>query len=226
MPKSSLPQHANRAVAFDLDGTLVDPKEGIVACFEYALERLDVDSPDQESLAKFIGPSLQTAFRTLLGSDDPELVNKAVSIYRERFAVSGIFENNVYPGIPEALDALRATGVPLYVATSKPTNYARKILTQCGIATYFKQIYGSEMDGTRADKDELIAHLLKHERLKGEQLVVVGDRKHDVAGAHAHGARALGVLWGYGTFEELDEAGADLYCRTPGDLPGLLSGQD
>lgn len=226
MPKSSVPEPAPRAVAFDLDGTLVDPKEGIVACFEYALERLDVESPDHESLAKFIGPSLPTAFRTLLGTDDRQLVDKAVSIYRERFAVSGIFENNVYPGIAEALDALRASGLPLYVATSKPTNYARKILTQCGIATYFKQIYGSEMDGTRADKDELIAHLLKHERLKGEQLFVVGDRKHDVAGAHAHGARAIGVLWGYGTFEELDEAGADLYCRTPGDLPGLLTARD
>lgn len=213
------------SIAFDLDGTLVDPQEGIVACFEYALERLDVESPDHETLAKFIGPSLPTAFRTLLNTDDQQLIDKAVSIYRERFAVSGIFENNVYPGISEALDALRASGLQLYVATSKPTNYARKILTQCGIATYFRQIYGSEMDGTRADKDELIAHLLKNERLKGEQLVVVGDRKHDIAGAHAHGARAVGVLWGYGTFEELDEAGADLYCRTPGDLAGLLVAQ-
>lgn len=226
MPKPSAPDPSSIAVAFDLDGTLVDPKEGIVACFEYALERLDVESPDHAELAKYIGPSLQTAFRTLLGTDDQQLIDKAVSIYRERFAVSGIFENNVYPGVTEALDALRASGLHLYVATSKPTNYARKILTQCGIASQFKQIYGSEMDGTRADKDELIAHLLRHERLKGEQLVVVGDRKHDVAGAHAHGARAIGVLWGYGTFEELDDAGADLYCRTPGDLPGLLIARD
>jgi phosphoglycolate phosphatase len=226
MPKSSVPDSIPRAVAFDLDGTLVDPKEGIVACFEYALERLDVESPDHEALAKFIGPSLQTAFRTLLASDDPQLVDKAVSIYRERFAVSGIFENNVYPGIPEMLDALRASGLQLFVATSKPTNYARKILTQCGIASYFRQIHGSEMDGTRADKDELIAHLLKHEKMKGGELVMVGDRKHDIAGAHAHGVRAVGVLWGYGSFEELDEAGADLYCRTPGDLPGMLISRD
>jgi len=222
MPKPSAPDAAPLAVAFDLDGTLVDPKEGIVACFEYALERCDVESPERDELAKYIGPSLPTAFRTLLGSDDQQLIDKAVSAYRERFAVSGIFENDVYPGVAEALDALRASGLALYVATSKPSNYARKILTQCGIASSFRQIYGSEMDGTRADKAELIAHLLRHERIKGESLVVVGDRKHDVVGAHAHGARAIGVLWGYGTFEELDEAGADLYCRTPGDLPGLL----
>jgi len=226
MPKQSATESVPRAVAFDLDGTLVDPKEGIVACFEYALERLDVESPDHEALAKFIGPSLQTAFRTLLGTDDQQLVDKAVSIYRERFAVSGIFENNVYPGIPEMLDALRASGLQLYVATSKPTNYARKILTQCGIATPFKQIFGSEMDGTRADKDELVAHLLKHERMKAGELVMIGDRKHDIAGAHAHGVRAVGVLWGYGSFEELDEAGADLYVRTPEDLPGLLASRD
>lgn len=210
------------SIAFDLDGTLVDPKEGIVSCLEYALERLEIDSPDQDELAKHIGPPLPVTFATLLKTDDPELIKKAVSIYRERFAVSGIFENSVYPGIPEMLDALRASGLALYVATSKPTNYARKIMTQCGIASSFKQIYGSEMDGTRADKRELLKHLLKHEKLKPEQLVAVGDRKHDIAGAHELGVRAVGVLWGYGSFEELDEAGADLYVRTPGDLPGLL----
>src|SRR5262245_10400491 len=118
MPKPAAPELATTAIAFDLDGTLVDPKEGIVACFEYALERLDVESPDHEELAKYIGPSLQTAFRTLLGTDDAQQIDKAVSIYRERFAVSGIFENNVYPGIAEALDVLRASGLHLYVATS------------------------------------------------------------------------------------------------------------
>ena len=223
MPKSGS-DLAPRSIAFDLDGTLIDPREGIVACLEYALERLDVDSPDQDELAKHIGPPLADTFRTLLATDDEELVKKAVSIYRERFAVSGIFENAVYPGVSEALDALRAADLALFAATSKPTNYARKILTHLGIASSFKQIYGAEMDGRRADKAELIKQLIKNERLDPATLVVVGDRKHDIVAAHANGARAIGVLWGYGSFEELDQAGADLYCRTPGDLPGLLIG--
>jgi len=225
MPKPSPTTDTPLGVAFDLDGTLVDPREGIVACLEYALERLEIDSPDPAELAKHIGPPLSVTFAKLLATDDPELIKKAVSIYRERFAVSGIFENSTYAGIPEVLDALRSAGMSLFVATSKPSNYTRKILTQCGIAASFRQIYGSEMDGTRAAKGELIKHLLKNEKLKPEELVVVGDRKHDIIGAHALGVRAVGVLWGYGSFEELDEAGADLYCRTPGDLPGLLTGQ-
>ena len=209
-------------VAFDLDGTLVDPKEGIVSCIEYALDRLDVEGPDAAELARHIGPPLHDTFRKLLGDGDANRVAQAVTYYRERFAVSGIYENNVYPGIQEALDALRASGHTLFVMTSKPTNYARKILANCEMAGRFKQIYGSEMDGRRSDKRELLLHLMNMEHIAPSKLTVVGDRKHDVEAAKRQGARSVGVLWGYGSFEELDAAGADLFCRTPSDLPALL----
>jgi phosphoglycolate phosphatase len=209
-------------VAFDLDGTLVDPKEGIVSCVEYALDRLGIEAPSAEDLAKHIGPPLQDTFRTLLGPGDDARVHKAVSYYRERFAVSGIYENTVYPGIPEALDQLRSAGVTLYVVTSKPTNYARKIIGQFELAASFRKIIGGEMNGTRSDKADLIDKLVRSELVGPADLVMVGDRKHDIAGARKHGVRSVGVLWGYGTYEELEAAGADWICGTPGDLPSLL----
>jgi len=209
-------------VAFDLDGTLVDPKEGIVACIEYALDRLSVESPDAAELARHIGPSLHDTFRALLDTQDEAQVLKAVSFYRERFAVSGIYENTVYPGIPEALDALRGAGMTLYVVTSKPTNYARKIIQQFELAASFRKIIGGEMDGRRSDKEDLIGKLLRSELVGPADLVMVGDRKHDVLGARKHAVRSVGVLWGYGTYEELEQAGAEWYCRTPADLPELL----
>lgn len=209
-------------VAFDLDGTLVDPKEGIVSCIEYALDRLDVDAPSSEELAKFIGPPLHDTFRALLGAEDETQINKAVSYYRERFAVSGIYENTVYPGIPEALDQLRGAGMTLYVITSKPTNYARKIIGQFELAASFRKIIGGEMNGTRSDKADLIDKLVRSELVGPADLVMVGDRKHDILGARSHGVRSVGVLWGYGSYEELESAGADWICGTPTDLPALL----
>ncbi len=151
---------------FDLDGTLTDPFPGIRKCISYALDKIGRQLPPRESLRWCIGPPLKDSFAKLLASDDEELVGKAITFYRERFSAVGLFENRVYEGIPEALEALQGDGHTLYVATSKPTVYAERIIDHFNLHRYFKRIYGSELDGTRSDKTSLISHILKRESIE------------------------------------------------------------
>lgn len=207
---------------FDLDGTLTDPKAGIVNCILHACSAMGIAVPDPGTLTKYIGPPLLDSFATLLGGDRVAAA-RAVRLYRERYATLGLFENAVYEGIPEALRALRGTPTRrIFVATSKPTVFAEPIVTHFGLRGYFDGIYGSELDGNRSDKGDLLRHLLERERIDPAQATMIGDREHDILGARSCGVRSLGVLWGYGSRAELESAGAQGLCRRPAELPDCL----
>ncbi len=209
-------------VLFDLDGTLTDPREGIVACLKYALLGLGHNCPSDLDLARFIGPPLQESFAVLLHTTDRKQINAAVELYRQRFSSKGILENTVYPGIHSALITLRGRGALLFVTTSKPRVFAERIVEHFGLKEYFCAVYGSELDGTRSDKGDLIAHVLQAESLSPHSTVMVGDRAHDIVGAKAHGVFPIGVLWGYGSSDELIAAGATTLCAKPETLDNML----
>lgn len=210
------------ALLFDLDGTLTDNYLGIARSIRYALERLGVEPPDEAVLRRCVGPPLRTTFGALLASDDPAPVEQAVALYRERFADLGWRENVVYAGIPEALAALAAQERRMFVCTSKPEIYARRIVTLFGFTEFLSGVYGADLQGRFDDKALLLAHLAEREGLDATRAVMIGDRHHDVRAARLNGARAVGVLWGYGTEEEL--AGADARVRAPAELVEALGG--
>ena len=202
-------------VLIDLDGTLTDPREGILACRKHALSAIGHSLPADRELERFIGPPLQDNLAALLGSDNAGRVGDAIASYRTRFAATGMYENTVYPGIREALGELRERGAAFYVATSKPGVFAERIIRHFDLDGCFRAIYGSELDGTRSHKTELIAHILHAQSLPRETTVMVGDRAQDIAGATANGVLAIGALWGYGSRDELVAAGAEVLCAEP-----------
>jgi phosphoglycolate phosphatase len=212
-----------RDVMFDLDGTLTDSVLGIVRSLQYALAQVRGPSWRDEDLQRLIGHPLREVFETLLGSDDPALNEQAIRAYRERFGTHGMYENAVYPGVPEALSRLRDAGLRLWVVTSKPQFYAERIVGHFALRELFVRVHGSELSGERADKAELIGHVLRQEQLDGAHACMIGDRRHDVAGARAHGLSSLGVLWGYGSREELEVAGAMGLVQAPAGLPSAVS---
>lgn len=201
---------------------MTDPKPGITGCINHALARLGHKPHDPTALEWCIGPPLGDSLATLMATDEPSAVAAALTAYRERFSTLGMFENAVYEGIPECLNALRQAGFRLFVATSKPHVFARRIVEHFGLAKYFEEIYGSELDGERADKGELIRHLLAAENLNPLRTFMVGDREHDALGAAKNGISTVGVLYGYGSREELAAAGADPLCETPRTLTEAL----
>lgn len=211
-----------KAVLFDLDGTLTDPREGITRCIAYALERMGVEAPPLERLTFAIGPPLRASLAQLLGRDDPASVEQALAHYRERFADVGLFENEPYEGIAEVLRAVRRSGAALIVCTSKPLVYARRIVEHFGLHVHFDAIHGCELDGTREDKRELMEYLLPLHGVMSAQAAMVGDRGVDMRAARHHGLHAIGALWGYGSERELREHGAQVLCDSPRDLLAVL----
>ncbi len=205
-------------ILFDLDGTLTDSFEGITKCIAHAMTKLGRLSPPPESLGWCIGPPLKKSFSQLLDSRDDALVEEALTFYRERFGSVGLFENKIYEDIPQVLETLRNTGHTLYVATAKPEVYAKRIIEHFGLKKFFKGVHGSELDGTRTDKTSLIAHVLEMESITASESVMVGDREHDMIGAKANGITGLGVLWGYGTREELEASGPYTCIDHPREL--------
>lgn len=175
------------------------------------------------TLTQGVGPPLRRNFAQLLGPERSHLVDAAVCAYRERYGDVGMWEAECYDGIAEALELLRGRGHRLYVATSKPTFYARPIVERFGLAQHFQGVYGSEMDGTRSDKRDLLAHLAAVEGLGPSRTVMIGDRGPDMRGARANGMRALGVAYGYGSCEELEEAGAEQIVASPFGLADAVS---
>ncbi|MGA2958829.1 MAG: HAD hydrolase-like protein [Thermodesulfobacteriota bacterium] len=208
---------------FDLDGTITDPQIGIVRCMRYALERLARACPPDKVLASFIGPPLRGTFSSLLETSDKELIEKAMALYRQRFADQGIYENQVYDGIPEMLETAHQAGSVSFIATSKPAVYAERIIKHFGLDGHFAKIYGSELDGRLENKADLLAFLLVRERIPAGAAIMVGDRAADILAAKANGIRSIGVLWGYGSEAELTGAGADKLCLTPAELGSCLS---
>jgi phosphoglycolate phosphatase len=206
-------------IYFDLDGTLTDPYEGITKCILYALDELGVPHPDDDYLHSCIGPPLWDTFPELVGD---KLTKKAVAIYRERFVDVGWRENRPYDGIHDALEAIASRGHALFVATAKPHMHAAKIIDHFGMGEFFHNVYGSELDGTRATKTELLRFAI--ERNPGNtNRIMIGDRKHDLAGAIANEMTPVGVAWGYGSIGELEEAGASAIVKSPGELSKLLA---
>ncbi len=196
------------ALLFDLDGTLTDPAQGITNSVRYALRQHGYPIPDADTLLSFIGPPLVDSFSALCGTDFQK-TRALVDSFRVYFKDRGILENRLYDGIPALLAALRASGYKLYVATSKPLVFARRVLSDFHIDTYFNGVYGSELDGTRDKKADVIRYLLENEsELAGRPLLMIGDRKYDVLGAAELSIPTVGVSYGYGSQEELLEAGA------------------
>jgi phosphoglycolate phosphatase len=209
---------------FDLDGTLTDPKQGILGCIRHALQELDIDIDAHTRLESCIGPPLRDSFRRLCGEDSSdELIEAAVRLYRERFSTLGLFENRVYDGIPQCLQELRTSVDTLHLATSKPAVYAQRIVQHFELDHHLDGVYGSELDGRLGDKTELIGHIVEREKLQPEKTVMIGDRSFDMIGARNNRVPAIGVLWGYGSEAELEQAGADYLCASPRELVELLS---
>ena len=209
-------------ILFDLDGTLTDPKPGITRAVAHALARYGISVANLDTLTPFIGPPLHHSFMGYYGFDDAQ-AREAVSYYREYFAEIGLYENAVYPGIPDLLERLQASGRRLIVATSKPTVYARRILDHFQLAAYFTQVVGSELDLSRTDKAQIIADILaEYPSVAREAAVMVGDREHDIIGARAHDLDAIGVTYGYGSLAELRAAGASAIAESVAELADLL----
>ena len=202
-----------QTILFDLDGTLTDPREGITRSIQFALARLGIDEPDITRLEHFIGPPLLQAFMQFYGFDEAKAW-EAVGFYRERFKVTGLYENRVFDGVFELLDTLAGQNRTLYIATSKPWVFAREIARHFDFARYFKVIYGSELDGTRTDKVDLIAHLLAEEELDPAQTLMIGDRKHDLIGGTRNGLDVAAVGYGFGSLEELTEQKPTYHFQT------------
>jgi phosphoglycolate phosphatase len=210
------------AIFFDLDGTLTDPKPGITKSIQYALQRLDHPAiPTDDELTWCIGPPLRTSFVRLLGGEHS--ADRAVSLYRERFSDVGLYENAVYDGIDEVLTALCASGHRLFVATSKAQVFADRIIDHFGLRDHFERVFGAEFDGTRADKSDLLQYALKETAVDPSKTLMIGDRSHDMVGARNNGMKGIGVLYGYGSREELLEAGARHVCATPRAILGCIS---
>ncbi|HKU40005.1 MAG TPA: HAD hydrolase-like protein [Polyangiales bacterium] len=207
---------------FDLDGTLTDPREGITRCYAHALRSLGREPPPLAALERFIGPPTREVMSELLATADRELIEHGVRVYRERFASVGLFENAPYPGVGDVLAALLGRGFALYVCTSKPEVYAVQILDHFELSQFFQRIYGCELDGTRADKADLLAYLVQKESIEPQRAVLIGDRLHDVRAARKSGLYSIGVLYGFGSEAELTQAGADLVCPTLAELPRVI----
>lgn len=207
---------------FDLDGTLTDPAMGITNSFVHALKYFGIEIPSYEKLCSFIGPPLVDSFKNSFGFNDEQAM-EGVKKYREYFAVKGLFENEVYEGIPNVLECLKEQGKKLIVATSKPEEYSKRIIDHFGLTKYFDSVCGSAMDESRASKDQVIAYAIRQNDITDtSKILMIGDREHDVIGAKKNNLKSCGVLYGYGSLEELKKSGADYIASDVCELKKLL----
>ncbi|WP_449622769.1 HAD family hydrolase [Robertmurraya sp. Marseille-Q9965] len=212
-----------KIILFDLDGTLSDPKEGITKSVQYALQKLGINEPDLEKLEPFIGPPLQQSFAEYYGFD-PEKTQQAIDFYRERFKQKGMYENELYPKILQLLKSLQEQQLTLIVATSKPTTFAEKIAKYFNIDQYFSLIVGSNLDGTRTSKTEIIHYIIdKYKDHPLEDFIMIGDRKHDIIGANNLKLDSIGVTFGYGSPEELSNEHPTHLVHSIEDLIKILT---
>lgn len=214
---------------FDLDGTITKSEEGIFNCIKYALDWAGIPYPEYSVFRSFIGPSLYDSFVREFGMDDAK-AKEMVAKYRERYNVVGLFEAEVYDGVADTLCALKEKGCILSVATSKPTEPTLRILEKFGVGKYFDVVVGSNPDGTGSDKKHIISqvleslkknHGLTEDMIKSNQVVMIGDRRYDIEGGKACGLQTIGVLYGYGSREEFEAAGADNIVETPEEILNL-----
>ncbi len=209
-------------ILFDLDGTLTDPKEGITKSFQYALKHMGIIEENLDALEKVIGPPLKDSFMEFYGMNEEDAL-EAVAKYRERFKTIGLYENEIFDGIRELLEHLQKEGFLLAIASSKPTVFVEQICEHFEIKQYFHHIVGSFLDGRRSEKEEVIEEAVKEfgeENL--DEIIMVGDRKFDIIGAHQKGLKAIGVTFGYGGEKELKAAKADYIVNTVVELEKML----
>lgn len=199
-------------ILFDLDGTLTNPQRGITNSVKYALEYFGIPVYDNASLNKYIGPPLRQSFMEFAGLSE-EQSRMAMIKYREYFGPKGIFENKVYEGIPKLLQSLKSEGNKIILATSKPWIYAEMILKKFDLKKYFDFVAGSELNGVRTNKADVIAYAIDRYNIDIKNALMIGDRKHDIEGAVKNGLKTIGVLYGFGDYEELKEAGADYIVK-------------
>ena len=209
-------------ILFDLDGTLSDPSVGITTSVAYALDKYGIKVEDKRKLTCFIGPPLHESFQVYYGFSVEESF-KAVEKFREYFSVKGLFENEVFPGVPEMLGKLKENGAKLVIATSKPEVFAKRIIEHFSLTGYFDAVCGANLDGSRTKKDEVIRYALETAGINDlSKTIMIGDRKHDIEGAHKVGIKAIGVTYGFGSREELTECSADYIAEDTGDILRLL----
>ncbi|EMB66346.1 HAD family hydrolase [Streptococcus mutans] len=211
-----------QTILFDLDGTLTNPALGITNSLAYALEKFNIEVTDKKELYRFIGPPLQDSFENFYHFSKEDSL-KAVDFYRDYFRHKGLYENEVYQGIPDLLERLKAQGKKLLVATSKPEEFARQILKHFELFDYFDLVAGASMDGSRRLKGDVIAHALTSAQVSDlSATIMIGDREHDIIGAKKNGLDAIGVLYGFGSQEELEKAGAKFIVETVENLRKIL----
>ena len=211
----------NHTIFFDLDGTLTDSAPGIIHSVQYALNKYGIKA-DENELRVFIGPPLVHSFQERFGFDHDKAL-EAVVYYREYFTAGGMFENSVYPGVKELLQKLKADGRTLAVATSKPELFSRQILEHFALTPYFDFIGGAAMDESRTKKVEVLEYALQELQVDPAEAVMIGDRKDDIEAACSLGTKSIGVLYGYGSREELANAGAKVFAKTPRDIYRIIS---
>lgn len=204
-------------VLFDLDGTLTDPGRGITNSVAHSLKKFGIEVEDKKELYKFIGPPLHDSFMRYYGFSKEE-AETAVEYFREYFRDTGIFENEVYDGIENLLSKLKASGRKIILATSKPEEFAKRILVHFGLDKYFDFTAGATMDTSRVKKGDVIAYALRESGCSSQNAVMIGDKMHDILGAKENGLASIGVLFGYGSREELENAGADFIAENVNDI--------
>ena len=211
----------NHTIFFDLDGTLTDSAPGIIHSVQYALKKYGIEA-EENDLRSFIGPPLVHSFQERFGFDHDKAL-EAVAYYREYFTAGGMFENSVYPGVEEMLQKLKEDGLMLAVATSKPELFSKQILEHFALTRYFDFIGGAAMDETRTTKVEVLSYALQELQVDPAKAVMIGDRENDMEAASLLGTESIGVLYGYGSKEELANAGAKVFADTPMDICRIIS---
>ncbi|WP_170923056.1 HAD family hydrolase [Candidatus Enterococcus palustris] len=212
-----------KTILFDLDGTITDSGEGIIHSVIYALKKLNIAVPDSTELYSFIGPPLNDTFKNSYHLDD-ESTEQAVSYYREYYQAKGMYENRIYKGIPKVLADLKQAGCNVYIATSKPEIYAKQILAHFDLAHYFDGIYGASLDGERSKKGDVIRYALNEANLTQlKEIIMIGDRSHDILGAKENELDCIGVLYGFGNKAELEKSGADYIVSTPEEIEEIIT---
>ena len=212
-------------ILFDLDGTLTDPKNGIFRCIQYALDQLGATSPEVDRLDWCIGPPLKNSFSRLLNTKDGTILDQALFYYRKRFSERGMFENVIYPEVIPSLRRIKTAGIRIFLATSKPTVFAKQIVDYFNLTPFFDAVYGSELNGHLSDKGELVAHILDTESLDPKMSLIVGDRSHDIIGGKKNCIMTVAVSYGYGSREELIASKPDFICDTISDLAAFIESE-
>jgi len=215
-------QDEMKNILFDLDGTLTDPKDGIINSIIYSLGKLGINETDTKVLESFIGPPLRDSFLLRYHLSE-ELADNAINYYREYFSEKGIFENEIYPGVKALLDKLYNQKYNLFIATSKPTFYAEKIIKYFKLDIYFKNVVGSNLDNTRTDKSEIISHIVSTENLNVKESIMIGDRKHDIIGANNNLLKSIWVSYGYGSFDEIESYNPNYIVNDCKELQSIIT---